>query len=156
MSRIIVEKELNKKTPQNQSQTSYIKVVYESSIPSNNQNLPPLSSEIGKNNSISNPISISQFTLQDNPQSLHQVQHHNSNENQHQQITTPIIHVSPFTQIQPLPYSKNVIPEPNYYPSTNYDSSCNILGTEMTAQEADDLFDSAEKMVGWSYWKINE
>ena len=40
MSRIIVEKELNKKTPQNQSQTSYIKVVYESSIPSNNQNLP--------------------------------------------------------------------------------------------------------------------
>lgn len=154
MSRIIVEKELNKKLQQSQPQAGYAKVSYEPKFINDNQILTSNSNESKQNNEIPNPSPFSQSILQG---SIHfqQVQSQNIIEKD-EKVIAPIVQISPFAPIQPVSQYKNDIPERDPYSSTIYNTTYDIFGTEMTAKEADDLFDDAEKLVGWSYWKINE
>lgn len=142
MSRIIIEKESNK-PQQPQLQAESVKILYD------NKNEKQGQDEPNQPNNIQNPPL---FNMSSQPAQFHP---QNINEKNQIPILTPIVQISPFVPIPPI-QQRDEVSEPDFNNSELYSRSYNIFGTEMTAKEADDLFDDAEKLVGWSYWKINE
>lgn len=154
MSRIIVEKELNNKSQQSHPQANFVNVFYD--VNPNNNNNPTVNASVPvKTNEFLNHTPTNQVPVQDE---LPHQQNNTSNLNSSQQpvLLTPIIQITPYMPIPPLLEQKNPEPKPNFQTPNIYNASYNILGDEMSAQEVDDLFGNAEKLVGWSYWKINE